>query len=129
MNIEKLVVAPQIVIYKNIFKYSKELIDLLENDNMDSLFSPWREWYEQGYRKNVEYINDNTTNLRSSRARTSNQYGVDAQVIQYGKDGTILRSYGIVGALALGIGLAIGLGGKDTAGKIIADMYRKMDER
>ena len=37
--------------------------------------------------------------------------------------------YGIVGALALGVGLAIGLGGKDTAGKIISDMYRKMEER
>jgi len=37
--------------------------------------------------------------------------------------------YGVVGALALGIGLAIGLGGKDTAGKMIADMYRKMEER
>lgn len=37
--------------------------------------------------------------------------------------------YGIVGALALGIGLAIGLGGKDTAGKFISDMYRKIEER
>ena len=37
--------------------------------------------------------------------------------------------YGIVAALALGIGLAIGLGGKDTAGKIISDMYRKMEEK
>ena len=37
--------------------------------------------------------------------------------------------YGIVGALALGIGLAIGLGGKETAGKIISDMYRKIDEK
>lgn len=37
--------------------------------------------------------------------------------------------YGIVGSLALGIGLAIGLGGKDTAGKVIADMYRKIEER
>ena len=37
--------------------------------------------------------------------------------------------YGTIGALALGIGLAIGLGGKDTAGKIISDMYRKMDEK
>jgi len=37
--------------------------------------------------------------------------------------------YGIVAALALGIGLAIGLGGKDTAGKIIADMYKKIEER
>lgn len=37
--------------------------------------------------------------------------------------------YGIVAALALGVGLAIGLGGKDTAGKMIADMYRKMEEK
>jgi hypothetical protein len=37
--------------------------------------------------------------------------------------------YGVVGALALGIGLAIGLGGKETAGKIIADMYKKIEER
>jgi len=37
--------------------------------------------------------------------------------------------YGAVGALALGIGLAIGLGGKETAAKVISDMYRKIDER
>jgi len=37
--------------------------------------------------------------------------------------------YGIVGALALGFGLAIGLGGKDTAAKVISDMYKKIEER
>jgi len=37
--------------------------------------------------------------------------------------------YGIVGALALGCGLAIGLGGKDTVGKIISDMQRKIEEK
>lgn len=37
--------------------------------------------------------------------------------------------YGLVGTLALGIGLAIGLGGKDTAGKVISDLYRKMEEK
>ncbi|MCX6720245.1 MAG: hypothetical protein NTW11_00290 [Candidatus Staskawiczbacteria bacterium] len=37
--------------------------------------------------------------------------------------------YGIVGALALGVGLAIGLGGKDTAAKMISDMYRKMEQK
>jgi len=36
--------------------------------------------------------------------------------------------YGIVGAIALGVGLAIGLGGKDTAAKIISDMHRKIAE-
>jgi hypothetical protein len=37
--------------------------------------------------------------------------------------------YGVVGALTLGVGLAIGLGGKDTAGKIISDIYRKIEEK
>jgi len=37
--------------------------------------------------------------------------------------------YGAIGALSLGIGLAIGLGGKDTAAKIISDMHRKFEER
>ena len=37
--------------------------------------------------------------------------------------------YGIVGSLALGVGLAIGLGGKDTASRIISDMYKKLEEK
>ena len=37
--------------------------------------------------------------------------------------------YGIVGALSLGVGLAIGLGGKETASKIISDIYRKIEEK
>lgn len=37
--------------------------------------------------------------------------------------------YGVVAALALGVGLAIGLGGKDTAAKVISEMYKKIDER
>lgn len=37
--------------------------------------------------------------------------------------------YGIVGALSLGLGLAIGLGGKDAAAKIISDMQKKIEER
>jgi len=37
--------------------------------------------------------------------------------------------YGVVGALSLGIGLAIGLGGKETAAKIISDLHRKIEER
>lgn len=36
--------------------------------------------------------------------------------------------YGVVGALALGVGLAIGLGGKETATKIIEGMHRKIEE-
>jgi hypothetical protein len=37
--------------------------------------------------------------------------------------------YGIVGALALGVGLAIGLGGKTTAEKVISEMHRKITEK
>jgi hypothetical protein len=52
-NIEKIIIAPQIVVYKNIFKYSQELIDLLEEDNVDSILDPWRDWYEQGQRRGM----------------------------------------------------------------------------
>ena len=37
--------------------------------------------------------------------------------------------YGIVTALALGIGLAIGLGGKETAAKVISNIYNKIEEK
>ena len=37
--------------------------------------------------------------------------------------------YGIVGALALGVGLAIGLGGKDVAAGILQDIHKKIKER
>ncbi|MEK7658963.1 MAG: hypothetical protein AAB352_03815 [Patescibacteria group bacterium] len=37
--------------------------------------------------------------------------------------------YGIVGAVALGFAIAIGLGGKETAAKIISDMHKKIEER
>ena len=36
---------------------------------------------------------------------------------------------GIVGALALGFGLAIGLGGKDVAAEILQDMKKKMQQK
>jgi hypothetical protein len=35
---------------------------------------------------------------------------------------------GLVGALALGLGLAFGLGGRDTAGQIVAHWYRASQE-
>jgi hypothetical protein len=54
MDIKKIVVAPQIVIYRNIFKNSKEIIDLLEKDRDVSFFTKWREWYSQGFRKDAD---------------------------------------------------------------------------
>jgi hypothetical protein len=52
--VEKIVVAPQIVIYRGIFKDSSGLINTLSQDNPNSLFSPMRKWYEQGLRKEAE---------------------------------------------------------------------------
>jgi len=37
--------------------------------------------------------------------------------------------YGIVGSLALGLGLAIGLGGKDVAAEILHDLKKKIEQR
>ncbi len=36
--------------------------------------------------------------------------------------------YGIVAAIALGVGIAIGLGGKDVAASVLDNMYRKIKE-
>ena len=59
-EVEKIIVAPQIVIYRNIFKNSKQLIDLLRVDSDESLFDKWRDWYEQGYRKGIVFDRLNT---------------------------------------------------------------------
>jgi len=37
--------------------------------------------------------------------------------------------WGIVGSIALGVAIAIGLGGKDVAGEVIRDMKRKIENR
>jgi hypothetical protein len=66
MDFEKIVIAPQIVVYKNIFKNSNNLIDILENDNEYSLFTPWEKWYEQGYRKNTEFNRNSNYNTEES---------------------------------------------------------------
>jgi len=47
-----------------------------------------------------------------------NQLGVAAALIN-------ILLMGVVGALALALGLAFGLGGRDTAGQIVQDMYRR----
>ena len=72
---EKLIVAPQIVIYKNAFKNSKNLINLLESDNPDSLFSPWNSWYEQGYRKYAFFDKDLELNsFKNEYSKEEKQY-------------------------------------------------------
>ena len=49
--IEKLVISPQIVVYKNALSNSKSIIDMLEsNDEVK-----WQDWYENGWRSSVEF--------------------------------------------------------------------------
>ena len=52
----KLVIAPQIVVYQNLFKNSENIINVLENNNQNSLFTPWRDWYNQGFRRECNLI-------------------------------------------------------------------------
>ena len=54
-DIKKIVVAPQIVIYRNIFKHSKEIIELLKDSRDPSFFNNWRDWYGQGYRRDADF--------------------------------------------------------------------------
>lgn len=46
--LDKLIIAPQIVVYKNILKDSKNILSSLNTE--DSLFTGWQPWYEQGER-------------------------------------------------------------------------------
>ncbi len=40
---------------KNIFKHSKEIIDLLKENRDPSFFNNWRDWYGQGYRRDADF--------------------------------------------------------------------------
>ena len=73
-DIEKIVVAPQIVVYKNIFKHSQELIDLVEEDREDSVLDPWREWYHQGKRKGMFFNGKVDLSSGSNLAIKEKQY-------------------------------------------------------
>ena len=54
-DIKKIIVAPQIVIYRNIFKNSKQIIDILKESRDPSFFNEWREWYGQGFRRDADF--------------------------------------------------------------------------
>jgi hypothetical protein len=54
-SIKKIVIAPQIVVYRNIFKHSQEIIDLMQEDRGSSFFTDWYDWYGQGSRKDSDF--------------------------------------------------------------------------
>ena len=55
LDVKKIVIAPQIVIYRNIFKNSKEIIDILKESRDPSFFNEWRDWYGQGFRRDADF--------------------------------------------------------------------------
>ena len=59
LDFEKIIVAPQIVIYKNIFNNSKKIIDYIEEENLEVLVSPLEEWFNHGYRAKSFYNKKN----------------------------------------------------------------------
>lgn len=73
-DIKKIVIAPQIVVYRNIFKYSKEIIDLLKIDHEDSLFTKSRQWYENGIRKDVSFNKNINHNKHSDYYKNEIKY-------------------------------------------------------
>lgn len=77
LNHKKNIVAPQISIYKNIFDGSKDLIDLINNENK-SLFKEWRKWYSQGSRKGISSYsykeNIDNDDLKNKEIKLLNEY-------------------------------------------------------
>ena len=53
--IEKIIISPQIVVYKNIFKSSLPLIDFLNSKNKKILDAEWKDWYDNGWRASINF--------------------------------------------------------------------------
>lgn len=53
--IEKIVISPQIVVYKNIFNSSTPLIDFLNSKSKKILNAEWKDWYDNGWRSSINF--------------------------------------------------------------------------
>lgn len=65
-DIKKIVISPQIVVYRDIFQHSKELINLLKEDHSDSMFTKATKWYENGTRKYLMFTKNSLVNNKKS---------------------------------------------------------------
>jgi hypothetical protein len=65
-DIKRIVIAPQIVVYRDIFQHSKELINLLKEDHPDSMFTKASPWYENGTRRDLMFIKNDLINNKNS---------------------------------------------------------------
>ena len=50
---KKIIISPQIVVYKNILKNSNSIIDLLESADDNDSNPKWKDWYENGWRSSA----------------------------------------------------------------------------
>jgi hypothetical protein len=51
--IEKIIISPQIVVYKNILKNNKSILDMLQSKDNDLV--KWDTWYENGWRSSIDF--------------------------------------------------------------------------
>jgi hypothetical protein len=53
--IEKIIISPQIVVYKNILKNSQVVVDFLNSDDKKIVNNSWQDWYDNGWRFSVNF--------------------------------------------------------------------------
>lgn len=53
--IEKIIISPQVVVYKNIFKNSQGIVDFLNSDDKKIVNDSWQDWYDNGWRFSVNF--------------------------------------------------------------------------
>lgn len=53
--IEKIIISPQIVVYKNIFKNSNAIVDFLNSKDKNIIDTQWQDWYDNGWRFSVNF--------------------------------------------------------------------------
>jgi hypothetical protein len=103
-EVKKIIIAPQIVVYKNIFKHSKEIIDLLQESRDPSFFNEWRDWYGQGFRRDADFMlletldegNDSNLNLEKQYILEVNscmKFIREDYLSDFGKDNGIWPSF------------------------------------
>lgn len=81
---KKIVVAPQIIIYKNIFKDSEKIIRSVEEFSKDdTLWPDWEDWYSQGKhimakfnRKDLELNKNDSENIKIEKKYLKELYSV-----------------------------------------------------
>jgi hypothetical protein len=59
--VEKIIISPQIVVYKNILKNNKSIIDMMDSSSLVA----WDTWYDQGWRSFINFEISNEKNNKN----------------------------------------------------------------